>query len=144
MTRLRQILSLGMSLASAAMLGLAAGALWMLPVAYLQRNMAWLALPLGAALGWSVARWASPRRPGAPWLAAAATLLAAGYVNVLIAGVKLAGSMSLGLTETLRTAGASMLWALATLGIGAAQWAWFAAGAAVAALTARRLSRPGT
>ncbi|MBU6246979.1 MAG: hypothetical protein KGN77_04420 [Xanthomonadaceae bacterium] len=144
MSRLREILSLAMSLASASMLGLAAGALWMLPVAYLQRDMAWLALPLGAALGWSVARWVSPRRRSAPWLAAAATLLAAGYVCVLITGVKLAGSMSLSLSETLHTAGPSMLWALATLGAGAAQWAWFAAGAVVAALVARRLSRPAS
>ncbi|HEU4669582.1 MAG TPA: hypothetical protein VFR91_02625 [Dyella sp.] len=144
MKRTRRVLSLVFSLVSAAMLGLAAGALWMLPVAYLRGGMAWLAVPVGALLGWAVARWANRRRSVAPWLAAGATVLAAMYVNVLIAGVRLAGSMDLDLTETLRTAGPAMLWSLAGLGAHPGEWVWFAAGAAVAALTARRLSRPGT
>ncbi len=144
MKRLRRALSFALALVSATMLGLAAGALWMLPVAYMHSSLAWLALPIGALLGWSVARWVSPWRGTASWLAAAATLLAAAYVNVLIAGVRLAGSMDLGLTETLRTAGPAMLWSLAGLDRQPAQWAWLAAGAAVAALTARSLSRPAS
>lgn len=144
MKRTRRVLSLAFSLTSAAMLGLAAGALWMLPVAYLQRGMAWLAVPIGALLGWAIARWISPRHGAAPWLAAVATLLAAVYVNVLIAGVRLAGSMGMGLTETMRTAGPAMLWSLAGLGVPGGRWVWFAVGAGVAALTARRLSRPAS
>jgi len=144
MKRLRRTLSLALALVSAAMLGLAAGALWMLPVAYLQNGLAWLALPVGALLGWAVARWVSPRRDWASWLAVMATLLAMVYVNVLITGVRLAGLMGMGLTETMRTAGPAMLWSLAGLGLHPGQWIWFVAGAAVAALTARGLSRPAS
>ena len=144
MKRLYPFASFVLSLISAAMLGLAAGAVWMLPVAYRQGATAWLAIPVGAVLGWTIARWISPRRRAAPWLAAAATLLAAVYANVLIASLQLAGSLGLGLTETMRTAGPAMLWSLAGLGTPHRQWIWFVAGAAVAALTARRLSRPAS
>ncbi|MCP1374215.1 hypothetical protein [Dyella lutea] len=144
MKRLYRFLSLALSLISAAMLGLAAGALWMLVAAYLQSHAAWLAIPVGTLLGWAIARWISPRRKAAPWLAAAATLLAAVYVNVLITGLQLAGSLGMGLTEAVRTAGPAMLWALGGLGARPAHWIWFAAGAAVAALAARRISRPAS
>ncbi|HEX5306004.1 MAG TPA: hypothetical protein VFW82_07960 [Dyella sp.] len=137
MTRLRRSFANAFSAISAAMLGLAAGALWMLPIAYLQSTLPWLALPIGALLGWAVARWVLPRR-GAAILAALATLVAAGYVCVLLTAARLAGNLDLGLTEAMRTAGPGMLWSLTRLSLDAAQLLWFAAGAAVAAWTARR------
>ena len=119
------------------MLGLAAGALWMLPTAYLRSSLPWLAVPLGALLGWAIARWVLPRR-GAALLAALATLLAAAYVSGLIAAARLAGNMDMGLVEAMRIAGAGMLWSLVRLSLDVVQLVWFAAGAAVAAWTARR------
>ncbi|MGA0585944.1 hypothetical protein ACO2Q2_02225 [Dyella sp. KRB-257] len=137
MTRSRRALANAFAAVSAAMLGLAAGALWMLPTAYLRARLPWLALPLGALLGWAVARWVLPR-PGAAILAACATLLAAAYVTALIAAAQLAGNMDMGLTDAMRIAGAGMLWSLMRLSLDVAQLAWFAAGAAVAAWTAHR------
>ncbi len=137
MTRLRRTFAHAFAAISAAMLGLAAGALWMLPTAYLRARLPWLALPLGALLGWAVAQWVMPR-PGAAILAALATLLAAAYVTALIAAVQLAGNMDMGLTDAMRIAGAGMLWSLVRLSLGTAQWLWFLGGAAIAAWTARR------
>jgi vitamin B12 transport system permease protein len=137
MTRRRRVFANAFAAISAAMLGLAAGALWMLPTAYLRSSLPWLAVPLGALLGWAIAHWVLPR-PGAALLAALATLLAAAYVSVLIAAARLAGNMDMGLTEAMRIAGAGMLWSLVRLSLDVAQLAWFAAGAAVAAWTARR------
>jgi hypothetical protein len=44
----------------------------------------------------------------------------------------------MGLVEAMRIAGAGMLWSLVRLSLDVVQLAWFAAGAAVAAWTARR------
>jgi vitamin B12 transport system permease protein len=142
-TRLRAAFAAIFALLSAGMLGLAAGALWMLPTAYLQTRLPWLAWPLGALLGWAVARWVTPR-VWAPWLAAGATVLAAAYVSVLIVAAKLAGNMDLGLTEAMRVAGASMLWSLTRLSLTAGQLLWVASGAAISAALAWRCRRPRT
>lgn len=140
MTRARHAFATVFAAISAAMLGLAAGALWMLPMAYLQARLPWLALPLGALLGWTIARWVMPRR-GAALLAALATLLAAAYVSTLVAAAQLAGNMDMGLVDAIRTAGIGMLWSLARLSLDATELLWFAAGATVAAWTARRCIR---
>ncbi|MDO1530392.1 hypothetical protein QMK61_16260 [Fulvimonas sp. R45] len=129
----------------AAMLGLAAGAVWMLLVVFLGQTAPWLALPAGALLGLAMRFWVCPRqRAGAAVLAAAATLLAAGYVCVLIAAARIAGSLGIGLVDALRTAGPVMLLALARLGLAPAALAWFALGAVLAALVAaqRAVRRP--
>jgi len=141
MKRLHRVFSLLLSLISAAMLGLAAGALWMLPVAFLRLPPAWFAVPVGALLGLAIARWVSPRSRLAPPLAAAATLLAAVYVGMLIAAVRVAGALGLELSETIRTAGPDMLWSLASHATGIGQWAGFLLGAVTAAAVARRFSR---
>lgn len=120
------------------MLGLAVGALWMLPTAYLQMRLPWLAWPLGALLGWAVARWAAPRT-GAPAMAALATLIAAAYVSVLAVTATLAGNMDMGLVETMRVAGGGMLTSLTWLALTPGQMAWFASGALLSAWIARRL-----
>ena len=126
---------------SAIMLGLAAGAIWMVATLYLRQLMPWLALPVGAVLAWAVR--GSVLRPGvgAAALAALATLLAAFYMSMLLAGVRLAGDMGLGLLDVLRTAGPGMLWALAELALTPWMLAWFAAGAALAAVIGMRPPR---
>lgn len=137
MTRLRHAAATLFAIISATMLGLAAGALWMLPTAYLQHRLPWLAWPIGALLGWAIARWVTPR-PGAPWLAAMATLMAAAYVSVLIVAANLAGNMDLGLTAAMRAAGGAMVWALVRLSLTGAQLFWFVSGAALAGWIAHR------
>ena len=120
MTRRRRMFANAFAAISAAMLGLATGALWMLPTTYLRSSLPWLAVPLGALLGWAIAHWVLPRR-GAALLAALATLLAAAYVSVLIAAARLAGNMDMGLVEAMRIAGAGMLWSLVRLSLDVVQ-----------------------
>lgn len=141
MKRPHRVFSLLLSLISTVMLGLAAGALWMLPVAFLRWQPAWFAVPVGALLGWAIARWVSPRNQLAPWLAAGASLLAAVYVSLLIAAVRVAGSLGLELSQTIRTAGPGMLWSLATFATGSSQWIGFGLGAVTAAAVAALFSR---
>jgi hypothetical protein len=108
----------------AAMIGLAAGAVWMVLTLYLGHAVPWLALPVGALLGRAIRGLVAPAGWPAGVLAALATLLATIYVNLLIAGVVIAGNMGLGLIDTLSTAGPGMLWQLARLGLTRADVAW--------------------
>ncbi|TAL71955.1 MAG: hypothetical protein EPN56_07255 [Rhodanobacter sp.] len=122
------------------MLGLAAGAVWMVAAMYLQRAPDWLAFAAGALLALATRHWL--RRPGlaAALLAMFATLLAALYFNVLIAAVRLAANFDLGLVEAMRTAGIAMLIALARVGLTPGELAWYL----LAALFAGWLAwRPG-
>jgi vitamin B12 transport system permease protein len=129
------------ALVSAAMLGLAAGAVWMVATLYLRHPVPWLALPVGAMLAWTIrAGVLSPGRHAA-LLSALATALAAIYVNVLIAGVQIAGNMSMGLVDALRTAGMAMLWELARFSLRPADIGWTIAGMLLAAWLAWRIPR---
>lgn len=129
------------ALFSAAMLGLAAGAAWMVVALYSRHPLPWLAVPIGAALAWVIR--AGVRRPGtgAMLLAAGATALSAVYVNLLIAGVKVAGSMGLDLIEAMRTAGFAMLWQLARMGLTLADFVWTALAMLLAGWLASRKRR---
>jgi vitamin B12 transport system permease protein len=109
---------------SAVMLGLAAGAVWMVLALYLRHPLPWLAVPIGAMLGWTVRGCVQRAGIGAMLLAVGATALAAIYVNMLIAGVRIAGNMGLGIIDALRTAGIGMLWALARMGLAPADIVW--------------------
>lgn len=123
----------------AAMLGLAAGAVWMLAAVSLGQVAAWLALPVGWLLATAMRHWVYPgQRVGAAVLAAAATLLAAIYVSVLIAAARIAGSMGIGLVEALRTAGMGMLLELARLGLSRSTAFWFLVGIVLAAILGAR------
>lgn len=138
----RSVLGLLFALFSAAMLGLAAGAAWMVFALYSRHPLPWLAVPIGAALAWIIR--AGVRRPGptAMLLAAGATALSAIYVNLLIAGVKIAGGMGLDLIEALRTAGLAMLWQLARMGLTPADFGWTILAMLLAAWLASRKPRP--
>ncbi|MEO6799002.1 MAG: hypothetical protein ABI178_03595 [Rhodanobacter sp.] len=109
---------------SAVMLGLAAGAVWMVLALYLRHPLPWLAVPIGALLAWTVRGCVHRPGTGAMLLAAGATALAAIYVNMLIAGVRIAGNMGLGIIDALRTAGFGMLWQLARMALSPADIAW--------------------
>lgn len=138
----RHILMLLFATFSAAMLGLAAGAVWMLPTLFLQHSLPWLAVPAGWLLGLAVRNWVRPAGAIAALLAALATLLAAAYLGVLVAAARVAGAMGLGLVDALREAGPGMLFQLAQMALSPAATGWFLAGALVAAITAWR--QPGT
>lgn len=129
------------ALFSAAMLGLAAGAVWMLPTMQLQRPLAWLALPVGWLLALAIRAWVRPHGALAAVAAALAAVLAAAYVTVLTAAARVAGLMGLGLLQAMREAGAGMLLQLARLSLSPVQLVWFVAGALLAAWCAWR--RPG-
>jgi hypothetical protein len=130
------------ALISTVMLGLAAGAVWMVPTLYLQRPLPWLALPVGWLLGKAVRNWVRPAGRDAALLAALATFTAAIYVNLLTAAARIAGLMGMGLIDAMRTAGFRLLLELATLGQAATDNVWFVIGIVVAALTALRAARP--
>ena len=126
------------ALLSAILLGLAAGAVWMLPVFYLGRPLPWLALPVGWLLGRAIRAWVYPPGLCAALLAALASLLAALYVNMLVAGAMIAGDLGLGFVEALRGAGPAMLASLARLRLSSAQAGIAVLGIALAYFTARR------
>ena len=102
---------------SALMLGLAAGAVWMVLALYSRHPLPWLVVPIGVLLAWTIRGAVQRAGIGAMLLAAAATALAAIYVNMLFAGASIAGNMGLGIVDALRTAGIGMLWQLARMAI---------------------------
>lgn len=137
----RTVLLFLFTLFSTAMLGLAAGAVWMVVTLYLGHPLPWLALLFGALLAWAIRH--GVRRPGiaAAVLAALATALAAVYVNMLIAAVQIAGNMGMGLIDALRTAGFGMLWQLARLALAPTDTGWALLAMLLAAWLAWRVPR---
>ena len=131
------------ALFSAAMLGLAAGAAWMVVALYSRHPLPWLAVPIGVALAWVIRAGVRQPGTGAMLLAAGATGLSAIYVNLLIAGVKVAGSMGLDLIEALRTAGIGMLWQLARMDLTPTDFIWTLLAMLLAGWLASRQRRPG-
>ncbi|HWU75454.1 MAG TPA: hypothetical protein VN043_03035 [Rhodanobacter sp.] len=139
----RSVLSLLFALFSAAMLGLAAGAVWMVISLYMRHPLPWLALPIGAVLAWAIRGSVRRSGIGAMLLAAGATALAAIYANMLVAGVRIAGNMGMGLIEALRTAGIGMLWRLAGMAATPADVIWTLLAMLLAAwLVRKRAPRP--
>ncbi len=129
------------ALISAVMLGLAAGAVWMVPTLYMQRPLPWLALPVGWLLGKAVRSWVRPAGLPAAVLAALAMGTAAIYVNLLTAAARIAGLMGMGLIDAMRTAGVRLLLELARLGQAPTDNLWFVVGIGVAAAAALRPAR---
>jgi vitamin B12 transport system permease protein len=137
----RTVFSMLFALLSALMLGLAAGAVWMVPTLYLRQPLPWLAMPLGWLLGKAIRHWVRPASGNAAILAALATFIAALYVNLLTAAARIAGLMGLGLIDSMRTAGFRLLLQLAELGCTATDGVWFIAGMGIAAFVALRPAR---
>jgi vitamin B12 transport system permease protein len=136
----RRIFGECFALVCAVMLGLAAGAVWLLPTAFLHRPLPWLALPAGWLLGIAMRQWVHGNRWNAALLAAFATVVAGAYIRVLIALVNLAAMVGYGLMQAAHTAGLSMLLEFARFGTSASDVAWTMAGALVAIATAVRIS----
>ena len=134
----RALFSLVFALVSAVMLGLAFGAVWMLPTLFFSRVMPWLALLIGWLLGRLIRGWVRPEPRGAAILAALATLLACGYVCLLTAAARVAGLMGLGLVEAMQIAGVGLLLDLVRLNLAGTDLVWFALGIALSAWTAWR------
>jgi vitamin B12 transport system permease protein len=126
------------ALVCAAMLGLAAGAVWMVAALYAGHATSWLALPFAVVLAWTIRHWVQSPGRYAAVLAALAALLAALYVNVLMAGALVAANMGMGIVDALRTAGAGMLLQLARMGFSAADAGWYLVAAGLAAVLASR------
>ena len=137
----RPVLLSVFALFCAAMLGLAGGAVWMVLTLYLRHPLPWLALPIGALLGLTIRGTVRTAGAGAALLAACATLLAAIYVNMLIAGVLIAGNMGMGLIEAMQTAGTGMLWQLTRLALSPADIGWTVLAMVLAAWLAWRSPR---
>jgi len=129
------------ALVCAAMLGLAAGAVWMVAALYEGHATSWLALPFAVVLAWTIRHWVQSPGRYAAMLAALAALLAALYVNVLMAGALIAANMGMGIVDALRTAGAGMLLQLARMGFSAADASWYLVAAGLAAVLASRPTR---
>jgi vitamin B12 transport system permease protein len=125
----------------AAMLGLAAGAVWMVAALYARHPTPWLALPVAVVLAWTIRHWVQSPGRFAALLAATAALLAALYVHLLMAAALIAGNMGMGIVDALRTAGVSMLLHLARLGFSMADAGWYLVAAALAAALAGRRAR---
>ena len=134
----RSLLKAAFATFSAAMLGLAAGALWMVATLYLRQLLPWLAMPIGALLAWTIRHLVLQPGMGAAALTALATALATLYMNLLLAATRIAGEMGMGLIDALRTAGVGMLWQLARLALTPVDIGWFIVGIVLAAMIAAR------
>lgn len=134
----RALFSALFALVSAVMLGLAFGAVWMVPTLFFQHVLPWLALAVGWVLGRMIRGWVRPEPRGAALLAALATALACVYVGVLTAAARVAGLLGMGLVEAMKTAGAGLLFDLVRLNLTGADLAWFAGGIALSAWVAWR------
>jgi vitamin B12 transport system permease protein len=138
----RQLIGECFALFCAVMLGLAAGAIWLLPTLFLHRQMPWMALPVGWLLANAICQWVHKRAWNAALLASIATVVAMLYVHVLGAAMTLWEMTSgYGLIGVIRTAGISMLLDLARFGVDSRDIGWCAAGIIVAVLVSLRLSR---
>ncbi|HUB88461.1 MAG TPA: hypothetical protein VMA74_01885 [Dyella sp.] len=134
----RQIVGECVALCCAIMLGLAAGAVWLLPTVYLHRPLPWLAIPAGWLLGIAIRQWVHGKKWNAALLAAFATAVASVYIRVLITTVTIAAMTDYGLLAAARTAGWSMLLDFTRLALSKLDVAWSLAGIVVAAVTATR------
>ena len=134
----RALFSALFALVSAVMLGLAFGAVWMVPTLFFQHVLPWLALAVGWVLGSMIRGWVRPEPGGAALLAALATALACAYVGILTAGARIAGLLGMGLVEAMKQAGTGLLFDLMRLNLNGADMAWFVAGSALSAWVAWR------
>ncbi|MET0331036.1 MAG: hypothetical protein ABW154_06350 [Dyella sp.] len=121
---------------SASMLGLAAGAVWMVPTMLHGAALPWLALPLGWLLGLAIRHWVGRAGLPAAVLASYALLLAALYLRCLAVGANLAGMTGIGLTDALRQAGPNLLVQLAWMAMAPTERGIYLLGATLAAATA--------
>jgi vitamin B12 transport system permease protein len=142
----RRLLGLVFTLICTVMIGLATGAIWLVPTVLMSKLMPWLAVPIGWVLGRIVRGWVNPGgRAGAAVLAAIAMIVAAVYFTILVAGARIAGSLGLGFFDTLHVAGVALLTDIARMTLTGGDIAWYATGTVLAvmgALRGRRTTAP--
>jgi vitamin B12 transport system permease protein len=142
----RRLLGFVFTLICTVMIGLAAGAVWLVPTILMSKLMPWLAVPIGWILGRIVRGWVNPGgRTGAAVLAAIAMIIASGYLAILVAGARIAGSLGLGFFDTLHVAGVALLTDIARMTVTGGDIVWYLAGTVLAVLGAlreRRTTRP--
>ena len=138
---LRQIVGECFALFCAVMLGLAAGAVWLLPTVYLHRPLPWLAVPAGWLLAIAIRQWVQGRHWHAALLAGLATVIASIYIRVLISAVNISAMMGYGLIDSMHTAGLSMLMDFARISMRPLDIGWAIAGVVAAVISALRAPR---
>jgi hypothetical protein len=137
----RQIIGECFALFCAVMLGLAAGAVWLLPTVLLRHPLPWLAVPAGWLLAIAVRQWVHGHRGHAALLAGLATAIACIYIRVLISAANLSAMLGYGLVDSIRIAGPSMLLDFAGIGLRPLDIGWTIAGIVAAVIRALRVSR---
>ncbi len=138
---LRRVLGECFALFCAVMLGLAAGALWLVPTVLLRHTLPELALLAGWLLALAIRQWVHAGKWNALLLAWIATVVACAYVRILTAAADLSAMMGYGLVDVMRTAGSSMLLDLARVGLTPRDLFWDAAGIVVATIGVLRGAR---
>ncbi len=121
-------------IATLGMSALAAGALWCVIAVVLDRELSWLALPIGMAIA-QISRMndIDERWWGAP-LAAALTLVACAYAEYLLAAVHTSKLLGIQFKNALINIGPGMAYALARAKLGLVDWLLLSTGALLAAL----------
>ena len=104
-------------LATTAIAGLAAGALWCLLALGLSRGGEFLIVPLGAAIGWYF-RWLGFRGARGAVCATSAVLIAFAYAQYLVAAVRVAQMLGLSLRGTLFKMDWGLAWQAASANVG--------------------------
>lgn len=137
----RRVLGEFFALFCAVMLGLAGGALWLVPTVMLRQTLSELALLVGWLLALAVRQWVHAGKWNALLLAWVATAVACAYVRVLTAAAHLSAMMGYGLVDVMRTAGLSMLLDLARMGLTPRDLLWDIAGIVVATIVVLRDTR---
>ncbi|BDU22792.1 hypothetical protein [Dyella sp. GSA-30] len=138
----RRLLGFVFALICTAMIGLAAGAIWLVPTILVSKLMPWLAIPIGWILGRIVRGWVNPGgRTGAAVLAGLAMIVASAYLVVLVAGARIAGSLGLGFFDTLRVAGIGLLTDIARMTLTGGDIVWYSAGTVLAVMGALHRGR---
>ena len=139
---LRRVLGECFALFCAVMLGLAAGALWLVPTVLLRHTLPELALLVGWLLALAIRQWVHSGKWNALLLAWIATAVACAYVRILTAAADLSAMMGYGLVDVMRTAGSSMLLDLARVGLTPHDLFWDVAAIVVATIGVLRGTRP--
>ena len=121
-------------LATTLMSAFAAGAIWSVAAITFDRELSWLALPIGLAIA-QISRVNGPRTR---WLnallAAILTLMACVYAQYLHAAVRMARLLGISLKHALINVGPDMAFALARVTISTFDLVWIVTGTLIAAV----------
>ncbi|HMM57182.1 MAG: hypothetical protein DYH18_08980 [Xanthomonadales bacterium PRO7] len=126
-------------IATTAIAGLAAGALWCLLALSVTHGAGFLIVPLGAAMGWYF-HWLGFPGKRCAICAMTAVLIAFVYAQYLFAAVRIAQMLGFPLRNTLFRMDLGLAWQGALANLGAWDFVWLALACAIAAWLAMRIS----